>query len=352
LAVSEDGMTFEKKGVLIETPKGYTAHFRDPKVWKKGDSWFMVVGAQSEDYQGKAVLFRSSDLRNWEHLGPIAGSNEGTNGELGYMWECPDIFELGGTDILMVCPQGLDADGMEYANTYQSGYFAGEMNVHNLQFNHGEFRELDRGFEFYAPQTTLDEKGRRILFGWMGVPEQYEQTHPTIDKQWVHCMTIPRELSWSDGKIIQTPVEELAAMRGPVLLHSSVTIENDQKAIRGIQGRSIELNIEVDQLDDMFAIELFQYASLSYKDHVLTLSRPHLEERSKTEFRRVVLGEGLRNLRLFIDSSSLEVFVNGGEEVFTSRIFPQPDEEHILFTSLGATTFSIEKWDLNGYQYE
>lgn len=352
LAVSEDGVTFEKKGVLIETPTGYTAHFRDPKVWKKGDIWYMVVGAQSEDYQGKAVLFSSSDLYNWEHLGPIAGSKEGTNGNLGYMWECPDIFEIGGKDILMICPQGVDTDGMDYANTYQSGYFAGEMNEHNLQFSHGDFRELDRGFEFYAPQTTLDGKGRRILFGWMGVPDQYEQDHPTIEKQWVHCMTIPRELSWNGEKIIQYPVEELAAMRGPVLLHSSVTIENDQKAIRGVQGRSIELNIEVDQLDDMFAIELFQYASLSYKDQVLTLSRPHLKERSKTEFRRVVLGEGLRNLRLFIDHSSLEIFVNEGEEVFTSRIFPQPEEEHILFTSLGATTFSIEKWDLNGYQYK
>lgn len=352
LAVSEDGVTFEKKGVLIETPEGYTAHFRDPKVWKKGDIWYMVVGAQSENHQGKAVMFSSHDLHNWEYLGSIAGSNEGVKGELGYMWECPDIFKLGGKDILMVCPQGLDSDGMNYANTYQSGYFAGEMNEHNLQFNHGEFRELDRGFEFYAPQTTLDEKGRRILFGWMGVPDQYEQEHPTTEKQWVHCMTIPRELNWNGEKITQTPVEELSAMRGPVLLHSSVTIENDQKAIRGIQGRSIELNIEIDHLDEMFAIELFQYASLSYKDRVLTLSRPHLEERSKTEFRRVVLGEGLRNVRLFIDHSSLEVFVNDGEEVFTSRIFPQPEEEHILFTSLGVTTFSIEKWDLSGYQYE
>ncbi|MBX0357988.1 sucrose-6-phosphate hydrolase [Halobacillus sp. Nhm2S1] len=351
LAMSRDGLNFEKKGVIIETPNGYSSHFRDPKVWKKGDQWYMVVGAQTVDKQGKAVLFRSNDLYTWEHVGPIAGGHEGKLGEFGYMWECPDLFELDGTDVLMVCPQGLEAVEMDYANTYQSGYFLGQWDETAETFHHEDFRELDRGFEFYAPQTTRDEKGRRILFGWMGVPDQYEQAHPTVEHGWVHCLTIPRELKWNGERLIQTPVPELAHMRGPVLMHSSITIENDQKAVRGVQGRSIELNIDFESLEDMFAIELFQYASLSYKDHVVTLSRPHLEDRSKTEFRRVRLEKGLKDLRLFIDQSSLEIFINGGEEVFTSRIYPQAEEEHILFTSLGSTTFSVEKWDLKGYEY-
>jgi beta-fructofuranosidase len=46
------------------------------------------------------------------------------------------------------------------------------MNYENVGFEHGEFVELDRCSDFYAPQTTLDEKGRRIFFGWMGVPEE------------------------------------------------------------------------------------------------------------------------------------------------------------------------------------
>lgn len=351
VAVSDDGVNFEKKGVAVNLPEGYTAHFRDPKVWQKGNDWYMIIGAQSEDLQGKAVLFRSDDLQNWEHLGPVTGSQERDLADFGYMWECPDLFNLDGEDLLIVSPQGLEVDGMDYANTYQSGYFAGSLDYNNAQFTHGDFRELDRGFEFYAPQTTLDENGRRILVGWMGVPDQYEQAHPTIESQWIHCLTIPRELRWNGDRVLQTPVEELKEMRGPVLIHSSITIENDQKAVRGVQGRSVELNIEFDQLEDQFAIELFQYASLSYKDYVLTLSRPHLEDKSKTEFRRVKLDESLKSLRLFVDHSSLEVFVNEGEEVFTSRIFPKPEEEHILFTSLGQTTFSIEKWDLHGYCY-
>ncbi|ASF41054.1 sucrose-6-phosphate hydrolase [Halobacillus halophilus] len=351
LAVSDDGVNFEKQGVIAELPEGYTAHFRDPKVWKNGEHWYMVIGAQSKDLQGKAVLFQSENLYDWKHLGPVTGSLENNLDEFGFMWECPDIFELGDQDILMVSPQGLEEEGMNYANTYQSGYFAGKLNYEKPKLEHGSFHELDRGFEFYAPQTTLDEQGRRILIGWMGVPDQYEQAHPTVEKQWVHCLTLPRELTWNGEQIIQKPVNELKEMRGPALIHASITIENDQKAVRGIGGRATELNLEFEQIEDQFAVELFQYAAISYKDGILTLSRPHLENREKTEFRRVELPQGLRNLHLFIDQSALEIFVNNGEEVFTSRIFPQPEEEDILFTSLGESSFSIEQWKLSGFTF-
>ena len=45
----------------------------------------------------------------------------------------------------------------------------------------GEFVELDRGFDFYAPQTFEDAKGRRIVIGWMGVPDAVEHKNPTIE---------------------------------------------------------------------------------------------------------------------------------------------------------------------------
>ncbi|MFD2923523.1 glycoside hydrolase family 32 protein [Halobacillus naozhouensis] len=353
MAVSDDGIHFDKKGPVIHLPEGYTSDFRDPKVWEKEGSWYMVIGAQSKKRHGKAVLFRSEDLTHWELVGNITGSYEQKLGELGYMWECPDFFELEGQGVLIVSPQGLKANGMAYNNRYQSGYFTGTLDYNRGDFTHAEFKELDRGFEFYAPQTTLDEKGRRILFGWMGVPEQYEEAHPTIENRWIHCLTIPRELEWEGNQIVQKPLEELKEMRESVLLHSDITIENDQKGIRGVGGNSVEIQLEFENIEEQFALELFHYAAFSYqkKDGILTLSRPHLEDKSKTEFRRVKLDGELSQLRLFIDHSTLEVFVNGGEEVFTSRIFPQKGNDAVLFTSLGASTFSIEQWKLSGYTY-
>ncbi|MFC7063306.1 glycoside hydrolase family 32 protein [Halobacillus seohaensis] len=353
LATSTDGVHFEKKGPVAYVPAGYTSDFRDPKVWKSEEQWLMVVGAKNQSKQGKVLLFRSDNLMEWEFVGPIAGSYENKLGDFGYMWECPDVFKLEDKDILLVSPQGLQPDGMKYQNTYQSGYFAGQLFKDEPRLEHGEFKELDRGFEFYAPQTMLDEKERRILFGWMGVPDQYEQAHPTIANHWIHGLTIPRVLEWNGSQIIQKPVSELEEMRGNVLLHSEISISNDQKAIRGIEGRPIELNIEFDKLEDQFALEIFHYVSFSYKksDNTLTLSRPHLEDKSQTEFRRTVIKDDLKELRLFIDTSSIEIFVNDGQEVFTSRIYPQLEDSDILFTSLGTSTFSVEQWKLNGYIY-
>ena len=58
---------------------------------------------------------------------------------------------------------------------------------------------FDRGFDFYAPQSFEDESGRRILIGWMGIPDA-DYTNPTEEAGWQHALTIPRELSVRDGK--------------------------------------------------------------------------------------------------------------------------------------------------------
>ncbi len=71
--------------------------------------------------------------------------------------------------MLIVSPQGLEADGFRYQNVYQSGYFVGRLDYSKPELKHGEFTELDQGFDFYAPQTLEDDQGRRILFAWMAV---------------------------------------------------------------------------------------------------------------------------------------------------------------------------------------
>ncbi len=128
------------------------------------------------------------------------------------MWECPDLFPLGECHVLISCPQGIAPAGEDYRNLYQCGWLAG--NFDGERFEHGAFHELDRGFEFYAPQTTRDSQGRRLLFGWLGLPEENEMSQPTIVHGWIHQMSCPRELFWQDEWLCQRPVAELAALKG------------------------------------------------------------------------------------------------------------------------------------------
>ena len=120
----------------------------------------------------------------------------------GYMWECPDYFELDGQKFLSVSPQGLKREEYRFQNIYQSGYFPVK---EDESVDTEDFREWDMGFDFYAPQTFVDDKGRRILIGWMGMPDA-DYRNPTAELGWQHCLTVPREVELRDGKLYQRPV--------------------------------------------------------------------------------------------------------------------------------------------------
>lgn len=80
LATSTDGVHFERQGMVLDTPLG-VHHFRDPKVWQEGKSWYMVVGARVDDV-GEVQLYRSQDLQHWQFASTLAQANDG----MGYMW--------------------------------------------------------------------------------------------------------------------------------------------------------------------------------------------------------------------------------------------------------------------------
>ena len=197
---------YDKNPVVSLQPNGYTSELRDPKVFEKNNKYYFIIGAQRINKTGTALIYESENLYNWNFIGEVNTKNE----DFGYMWECPDYFELNNNGILLLCPQGIVPEGNKYNNIYQSGYFIGNpLDMNSINFEHGEFLELDRGFDFYAPQT-LDDGKRRILIGWMGLPEI---SYPTDKNHWAHCLTIPRELSISNGKLIQKPVAELELLR-------------------------------------------------------------------------------------------------------------------------------------------
>jgi len=340
LAKSKDGIKFEKLGPVIDgPPQGYTKHFRDPKIWKRGNIWYMVIGAQTKDEQGRVLLYTSIDLKKWEYKKEIAGSQINGLSEFGYMWECPDFFELGGADILLVSPQGIEENGDKYNNLYQTGYFIGNYGWKNNKFNHGKFFEMDRGFEFYAPQTTMDSQGRRLLFGWMGIPEMDDE--PTKKDGWIHAMTLPRELVYKDNKIYQKPVEELKKLRKNKVEYREIKVEQEL-SLDGIEGDSYELIVEMSAIEGRSGIRV-RTSETEKTDIYIDV------ENKKLIFDRNQSGEGYRGIRkcdlervdrlklhIFMDRSSIEIFVNDGEEVFTSRIFPSKKSQGVVFYSLEA----------------
>lgn len=337
LAVSSDGIHFEKQGPVLRLPSGYTTHFRDPKVWKKGDHWYMIVGAQTIDVKGAAVLFISKDLVNWEEIGIIAGS--GLNGltDFGYMWECPDLIHLSGKDILFVSPQGLERTGFLYNNLFQSGYMVGSFDYENFTFRHGPFTELDRGFDFYAPQTFTDDRGRTILYGWMGITDEMEAYQPTISNHWVHALTIPRVLELSNGKIYQSPVEEFKKLRKDQV---AVETAGGQFHLDALSTELLLTPLKKGSFQISFRNEAHLCFDIDKKE--ISLHRKNFKT-GALETRTCTLSS-VSMLHIFMDHSSLEIFINEGEEVFTARYFPNPNDDSIIFS--GKVDFKLTKWNL------
>ncbi|MFL0364359.1 glycoside hydrolase family 32 protein [Pseudobacillus sp. 179-B 2D1 NHS] len=347
VAVSDNGMDFAKEGPVIFLPDGFTPHFRDPKVWRRNDSWYMVVGAQTCEKEGAVVLFSSIDLQHWEYRGPIAGSYMNGLNAFGYMWECPDFFQIGSKDILLVSPQGLEPSGYHYQNLFQSGYFIGEWKVGTTEFNHGDFLELDRGFDFYAPQTFEDEKRRRIMFGWMGITDENESFQPTIEQGWIHALTIPRQLILEGEKLYQKPVEELVKLRRKKDFHGTVSLRDGVNTYEEIHGEVSEVKVRFDYVHaEKVEIVIRNNVHLYFYpgQGIFTLER-EVFKGGAFESRSCELLQ-LKDMHIFLDRSSIEVFINGGEEVFTARFFANPDNQSIVFKASGQVEMFVEKWEL------
>ena len=206
------------------------------------------------------------------------------------------------------------------------------------EFDHQAFHELDAGFEFYAPQTTLAADGRRLLFAWMGIPDEDELYQPTVAYGWIHTMTCPRELSLIDGKVIQRPARELQVLRREYRQWQGRAQEAPALSIR-----SAEMIVDVSA---PFILGLGDEMMLVWDGERITLSRRNL--RTGLQEFRYWRGQ-LQQLQLLCDSCSIEIFINQGEAVMTTCYFPTEDPIAIFN---GNAELRLQHWLLSSPMLE
>ena len=323
LATSRDCIAIDTKECLLHNrdyPEGLSCHVRDPKVWAQDGRYYLVMGARTVDSKGEVLVFESSDKRSWHHCNTLT-----TPETVGYMWECPDLFELDGQWYLMASPQGYECQ-----NQYGCGYFPLYGDFRGA-YTLGDFHLLDYGFDYYAPQSFSDG-GRRLQFGWMGMPDA-SYTNPTAAYGWQHCLTVPRELTRAaDGSLLQTPAQELKALRGEaVALAANETLT---------LGPCFELT----------AAPLGSFCLTVAEGLVLSYDEPHLSVSLRftdaalsggREERCLTLDVPCRALQVLADTSSLEIFLNGGAYVLSTRYYPVPGPVPVRLNGANATLWPL-----------
>ena len=360
IAYSEDGIHFEKyeNNPVVDSShlpaSASTVDFRDPKVWFHDGYYYMVVGSrQSSNSYGQVLLFKSLDLKDWRYAGKPYFGTEYTSSKLGRMWECPDIFELSDRDVLIMSPQ--DVPG--HRNGYGTVYIVGDLNYTNGQLENiifDDIEEIDYGFDFYAPQTMIDDQGRRIMVAWM---QSWNRTPLTSTLGFSGMMTLPRELKLIDNILYQIPVEEIENYRTNQVIES-FGLDQDTHQINGVSGNSQEIIITLEPGLGKSGVKLFkgdnEETSVYYENGFVYLDRTKgtsnrispsvIHNITKAP---VELINGKIELRIFVDKFSVEVFINGGRKTITSTVLPSINALGIEFFSDSLSNFTVESYKLD-----
>ena len=304
---SEDGFHFDNengKKVIIppitDPAIGDRTHTRDPKVWKSGDHWYLVLGSTVGEKYGEVLFYRSDDLHTWTYVDKAFKGPE-----YGWMWECPDYFETKGGKVLILSAMGFLKNGEKEKN--QSICFHVEFDQSSCRIEIPDvYQFLDCGLDLYAPQTTLDAEGRRILSAWVRMPK-------VTDEGWIGMFCTPRVVEVRDGHIFFP-------------MHPNVRAAYSQEIPAGSQRAKDGYLVSLD-LEDGEELDVGGFVIRREGDRICTdrsavfpsFSGAHL--RSETPALK-----GGCHLDVVVDKDLVEVFVNEGECVISNAVYGLEDK--------------------------
>ena len=218
---------------VARVPGTLAAHaleaYRDPYAWREDDAWYALVGT-SVGGAGQALLYRSPDLRSWEYLHPFVPAHaDGVCDDTGQIWECPNFFAMDGEHVLLV--SRWQGTALTYPNALVGGYA-------DRRFRPCRRERLDWGYRcFYAPLSLRDDRGRRLMWGWL-----QEQRHvERANGRWAGAASLPRALSLEDGVVHQRFVPELEALRGEAVRLDDVAVSGVRTL--DLSGPALELRL-------------------------------------------------------------------------------------------------------------
>lgn len=197
IASSIDGKYFQKHGVIVgekELPDEYDpCDFRDPKIWKENDKFYMLVAGKKRNCRGHILLFESMNLFDWSFVGDILDKES-----LGIMIECPDYVK--NLNLLLYSEQFQPNEDYMHLNIHSCRYACGNLDTEKGKFEALSRGIIDYGFDFYAPQVFANEN---IMIGWLNM---WDRNNPSQKYGFAGSLTVPRRISVENNKLIQKPI--------------------------------------------------------------------------------------------------------------------------------------------------
>jgi fructan beta-fructosidase len=342
----DKGRTWTKYAGNPVLPNPGMRDFRDPKVswYEPRKMWLMTLAA------GDHVSFYSSkDLKSWRHVSDF-GQQWGAHGGV---WECPDLFEMtvaGETTHKYVLLVSVNPGAPNGGSGTQ--YFVGDFDGRGFVLDEEWQKRLraapatdlaavwvDFGADDYAGVTWSNlPHGRRVLLGWMS-NWRYAQQVPT--HAWRSAMTLPRDLTLVRSprglEVRALPVGETARLRRASVYLPAQLVRTRLDLTGGLEANAgrLELDLTVDTAAaDSAAVTFSNAAGESTVFRINRAQHRYELDRSRSgivdfhpqfadmQSAPLPAGAAITRLQVWLDYSSVEIFINEGETVLTAIDFP------------------------------
>ncbi len=364
-----------------EPPLPYTVF--DPCIWKQGERYYALSGGWlpngPANKQVRAnFLFRSADLENWEYLHPFIENDQYT--VVGDDGACPYFWPIGADKHIFLM----------YSHMTGGQYLLGDYDTARDKFVVSDGGLFNFGPStpsgVHAPSAAPDGEGGVIVIFNMN------QGKPT--EVWNQIMTLPRRLTLdADDRLLQEPAGDIESLRyDPVSIGETVLPANEEIVLDSVQGNAMELSLELDpgaaplvELNVLRSPEREEYTRIAFFKHrgnrfKMRLSKTQAMNASSAAMQQVpqrydslisidasyssTLPEALSRapetapvfleddeplrLRVFIDRSVVEVFVNG-KQCLAVRVYPGRDDSlglSLRAQGSAATLKRLDAWQM------
>jgi sucrose-6-phosphate hydrolase SacC (GH32 family) len=305
--------------LLTEKLHGKTKvhEWRDPYVFAHGGRTYMVLGGNlnaSKGGEGVVNVYRAEndELTRWTYLGVLFTHPDRAVRNI----ECPLFFQLADKWVLMVSPHG------------PVDYFVGTLDEKAMKFKTERRGVVDPG-SFYAPNVLQEEKGRRLLWGWVN--------GFAGGRGWRHCLTLPRVLDLAaDGVLVQRPAPELAKLRGRPFAVEKIETVRGARILSGVRGDALEIVVRLAR-GDAKAVGVKVRRSPDGKRAVsISWDGKQLDVAGLRVPLALPEGEKELPLHIFLDRSLLEVYAADGRLCVSRVITPTgPDDLGVELFAVG-----------------
>ena len=345
IAYSTDkGRTFTKYEGNPVIPNPGIPDFRDPKVFWHNESaqWIMSLATKQT-----ITFYGSVNLKDWQKLSEF-GDGIGSHGGV---WECPDLIPMtynGKTKWVLLV--SINPGGPNGGSATQ--YFIGNFDGTNFTADALPYPLwLDYGRDNYAGVTWSDvpeSDGRKIFMGWMSNWD-YANNVPT--QNFRSAMTVARDLKiTNNGKhlvVANYPVNEMLSLRAKTTEHPTISVNNNYEINNILENNEGAYEIELTILPQNslhFGFKLnnnkgeelefrFDLSTQFFSIHRDKSGLVDFDGRFASGMNAPLVKNSKYRVRLLIDKSSAEIFINEGELALSTIFFPTENMNHLTLYS-------------------